>query len=215
MIIWNTEPQGSDGWLLARRGAITGSRIREAREKLKSGQPSKAALDLAMDVARECCGGTVPPKFQNAAMKTGISEEPIARVQYEAETGNLVQEVGFAHTEDGIFGASVDGLIGADGIWECKTLVASSTIFRVLVDGDISDYVDQCLFALWLLSRKWVDLSLWCPDLQALHTIRIHRNEMLIEQMEADLMAFEHLVRQYERSLREKLSPTFATGDSA
>jgi hypothetical protein len=48
-----------------------------------------------MDVARERVGGIVPPLYQNAAMRTGSEQEPIARVMYEAETGAMLEEVGF------------------------------------------------------------------------------------------------------------------------
>ena len=34
---------------------------------------------------------------------------------------------------------------------------------------------------MWLLGRKWCDLTLWCPDLQLMHTVRIHRNDDAIE----------------------------------
>jgi exodeoxyribonuclease (lambda-induced) len=163
-----------------------------------------------MDVARERVGGTVPPLYQNAAMRTGTEQEPIARMRYEAETGELLEEVGFAYTEDRKFGVSVDSLIGLDGVWECKTLVSSDTLFTAMVDGDITGYIDQCNGAMWLLGRKWCDLTLWCPDLQLMHTIRIERDDNAIEDLEADLMAFERMVTQYEAALRAKLAPATA-----
>lgn len=210
-VIFDSSPQGSEEWLQARVGAITGSRIRDAREKIKSGGPGSKSIGYAMDKARERAGGIVPPLFQNAAMRTGTEQEPIARLRYEAETGDLVQEVGFASTEDGRFGASVDGLIGEHGVWECKTMVSSATLFRAVVDGDISDYRDQCVFALWLLGRRWVDLSLWCPDLDLLHTIRIDRDEEEIAALESDLVAFDRLVdRLAAELLRAKLAPQAA-----
>ena len=202
MIVWNYEPQGSEAWLAARRGAITGSRARDALDVTSKRLPGAKRTAYAMDVARERVGGMVPATYQNAAMKMGTEQEPIARVQYEAETGSIIAEVGFAHTEDKKFGASVDGLIGSDGIWECKTAVSSATLFRAIVDGDISDYRDQCLFAMWLLGRRWVDLSIWCADLQLLHTVRIKRNDDEINAFEAKLLDFDALVRQYEAGLR-------------
>jgi YqaJ-like viral recombinase domain len=204
-IIWHDAEQGSDEWIAARRGAITGSRIREARDKLKGGQMSKAAIAYAQDVARERCGGIPAPVYVNAAMRTGTEQEPVARMQYESETGYLIEEVGFAATDDGKFGCSVDGLIGADGVWECKTMVSSATLFTAIVDGDISAYRDQCLFAMWLLGRKWVDLSLWCPDLQMLHTVRLTRNEDELTDLETDLMAFERFVDGLKSALTDKL----------
>ena len=35
MIVFDTSPQGSDAWLDARRGCVTGSRCEDARSKLK------------------------------------------------------------------------------------------------------------------------------------------------------------------------------------
>ena len=43
--------QGSAEWLEARKGRITGSRFKDARDRLKSGAPSKACIAYAMDVA--------------------------------------------------------------------------------------------------------------------------------------------------------------------
>ncbi len=205
-IVWNNAEQGSDEWLQARKGAITGSRARDTRDKLKSGAPSKAALAYAMDTARERCGGQPAPVFVNAAMRTGTEQEPFARMAYEERTGAIVEEVGFAHTDDGRFGCSVDGLIGADGVWEGKTMVSSDALFTSLVDGDVSAYRDQCNFALWLLGRKWVDLTLWCADLELLHIIRIQRDDDEIERLESDLIAFDRLVTQYEDKLRAKMA---------
>jgi exodeoxyribonuclease (lambda-induced) len=205
-MIHYTHPQGSEEWLAVRRGCITGSRFKDARDKLAKGGPSKAQLAYAMDTARERCGGTVPPKFQNTAMKTGQVQEPEARMAYEALTGNLVQEVGFFTTDDGLFGLSPDGLIDADGVLEVKTMVSSDTLFTAVADGDLSAYLDQCNGYLWLLGRKWVDLVLWAPDMAHLGlqmTIhRITRDETAIEALEADLMKFAALVNGYEQSLR-------------
>lgn len=207
-MILHTDPQGSEAWLAARRGVITASRFKDARDRLKNGQPSKACIGYAMDVARERVpGGTVPPLYQNAAMKLGQIEEPVARMMREAEAGYLIEEAGFITTDDRIFGVSVDGLIAAKGVWECKTMVSSATLFTAMVDGDINEYMDQCSGAMWLLGRDWVDLSLWCPDLQKLHTIRINRDDESIQRLEDDLMAFARLVDQYEAKLTAFLAP--------
>ena len=79
-------------------------------------------------------------------------------------------------------------------------------MFTVVVDGDISEYVDQCNGAMWMIGRKWVDLSLWVPDLDILTTIRIDRNDDVIEKLEADLVAFERTVSGFEASLAKLLA---------
>lgn len=207
-MIEHDHEQGSEEWLAARKGCITGSRFKDCRDKLKSGQPSKAALGYAMDTARERLGGSAPAKFQNVAMRTGTEQEPLARAAYERKTGNLVHEVGFFTTEDGLFGLSPDGLIDDDGVLEIKTMVSSDTLFTAVADGDISAYMDQCLGYLWLLGRKWVDLVLWAPDLNYMRIIRINRDENAIEALEADLLEFSRLVKKYEADLASALANT-------
>lgn len=202
------EKQGGDAWANRRSGCITGSRFKDCRDKLKNGDPSKACLQYAMDKARERCGGKVPDKFQNFAMREGVAQEPVAKVAYEISTGNLVDEVGFFTTDDGLFGLSPDGLIDADGVLEIKTMVASETLFKAIADGDLTEYMDQCNGYLWLLGRQWVDLVLWAPDMQELGLTmvihRITRNEEEIEKLEIDLMKFAKLVETYEAKLKTR-----------
>ena len=205
-MIHHNHEQGSDEWLAVRKGCITGSRFRDCREKLKGGQPSKACIAYAMDIARERVGGRAPAKFQNAAMRTGTEQEPLARLAYERRTGNLVEEVGFITTDDGLYGLSPDGLIDDDGVLEIKTMVSSDTLFAAVAEGDVSAYMDQCLGYLWLLGRKWVELVLWVPDLNHMVIKRITRDENAIEALEADLLAFARLVKGYEDTLRAALA---------
>lgn len=202
---WKQVEQGSEAWLESRRGVITGSRFKDARDRLKNGAPSKACLDYARDLARERCGGVAPARFQNAAMRTGVEQEPVARAMYEARTGYMVDEFGFYMTDDGLFGLSPDGLIDADGVVEIKTMVSSDTLFTAVADGDLSAYMDQCLGYLWLLGRQWVDLVLWAPDLDHMVIHRIERNEDAIEKLEADMVAFAAIVAANEKALRAVL----------
>lgn len=203
---WLDFEQGSESWLEARKGCITGSRFKDARDRLKNGDPSKAAISYAHDLARERCGGTAPAKFQNAAMRTGTEQEPVARAMYEARTGHMVDEVGFYVAEDGLFGLSPDGLINDDGVLEVKTMVSSDTLFDAMARGDLSAYMDQCMGYLWLLGRQWVDLVLWAPDLKVMRIHRITRDENAIEKLEADLMAFATKVSTYEKLLLAALA---------
>lgn len=161
-----------------------------------------------MDLARERVGGSVVPIFQSVEMRIGSEQEPFARMHYEQMTGEIVDEAGFITTDDKLFGVSVDGLIGDDGIWECKTMVSSATLFSAVVDGDISEYIDQCEGELWLLGRKWVDLHLHVADLPHLSkVIRINRDDNRINALEADLIAFERMVSGFEARLKPAAAP--------
>ena len=212
-VIFSTEPQGSEGWLAARRGRITGSKFKAARDRLKSGAPSAKATLYARDVARERFGGTVAAVYQNAAMQFGTEQEPFAISAYESVTGYLTQEAGFAATDCGMFGLSIDRLVPAErGGVEVKTMVGSDNLFDTVIDEDFSEYMDQCLGYLLFLDLEWVDLVLWSPDLEAqglgLVIHRINRADHLdaIAALEKDLNAFALVVRQYESKLRSKAS---------
>lgn len=207
-MIHHQHEQGSEEWLAARRGLITGSMFKVARDKTQNGKPSKKCQQYAMDLARERCGGKSPDKFQSYHMRVGSEQEASARAAYEAATGNLVEEVGFFADEAGCFGLSPDGLIGDDGVLEIKTMVSSDTLFTAAVDGDVSEYMDQCLGYLWMLGREWVDLVLWAPDLEHMHIKRITKADYTshIESLENELLAFAQTVRQYESKLRKVLA---------
>lgn len=204
-LITHTDQQGSEAWLLARRGVITGSRFKDCRDRLKNGDPSKKCSAYAMDVARERMGGEPMKVFESGAMRLGTEQEPFARAAYERRTKNFVDEAGFITTQDRLFGVSVDGLVGDDGIIEIKTMVSSDTLFTAVVDGDISSYIDQCNGEMWLLGRKWVDLVLWVPDLDFMKIQRIGRNDNHIDDLESDLMDFERMVSKYQVSLTTAL----------
>jgi exodeoxyribonuclease (lambda-induced) len=222
-VIYHNDPQGSDAWLASRKGCITGSRFKDARDRLadkpekvckKTGEitpsvrggPSAKCLRYAYDVARERCGGTAPGAFVTKAMQAGTEQEPLARMAYEELTGELVDEAGFITDDERIFGVSVDGLVGKKGAIEIKTMWSSETLFAAVVDGDDGEYIDQVNGAMWLLGLDWVDLVLWAPDLESLGlhiTVRrIRRDEAAIEALEADLLAFAAMVRENEAKLR-------------
>lgn len=207
-MIYHDDEQGSEAWLESRRGLVTGSKFKYARDKLKSGKPSGKCILYAQDVARERCGGKAAGIYVNGAMKFGTEQEPFACRAYETTTGHFVTSVGFASSECGMFGLSPDGLVGNDGVIEIKTLVGSDNLFTAAVEEDFSEYIDQCLGYLLFLDRQWVDLVLWAPDLEStglgLSIHRIHRDETAIAALKADLNEFAMLVRQYESALRRK-----------
>ena len=204
-------PQGCVEWMEARRGCITGSMAAVAREKLKSGEPTKAAITYARDTARARAGaGDGEAVYVNAAMRFGTEQEPFARRAYELRTGYMVEAAGFVCTPDRKFGVSVDGLVydepGQRGGVEIKTIVSSNVLFDALLEGDISEYMDQCDLNTWAWCLDWIDLCLWAPDLATpearLTVIRIVRNQDRIDALLLDLAAVDKVVEHYATQLR-------------
>lgn len=210
-MILHTAPQGSPEWHAARAGVITASMFATCRHKLKSG-PSKgefaaAAGDYAFRLAVERISGQpLDEGFETWAMRRGHELEPAARLEHELAIGVVVQPAGFVTTDDNLFGASADGLIGEDGGAEYKCLVDPSRLRRVLISGDISEFMDQIQGGMWITGRTWWDFCLYCPALESiglqLWHRRVERDDNYIDQMEMDLIAFERLVTENETELR-------------
>lgn len=195
-------PQGSDEWIDSKRGVLSASNYRITRERTKKGDFTAPAHKLAMDIAREQLGGISGRKYQSYQMKLGQEEEENAFAEYENQRFEFPRHVGLITTDDRLYGCSPDGLVGDDGGIEIKTMVSSETLLKCWAGGDISDYKDQCLGAMWLLNRQWWDVCLWAYDMpEPLKIIRIERNEVEIENLTEDLDQFMRLVNTYKKMI--------------
>lgn len=211
MLIY-TASQGTPEWHAARAGVITGSMFKTARERLKkTGEPSSACRDYAFKLAIERISGQpLDEGFETWQMRRGHELEPQARAAHEEHAGVIVSPAGFVTTDDGLFGASADGLIGADGGAEYKCLVSPERLRDTLLTNDISEYMDQVQGGMWVTGRDWWDFCVYCPALapigRALSRWRVQRDDDYIEAMERDLLEFAAMVDAYEAELRKPLA---------
>lgn len=210
--------QGTDEWFAARAGVITASRFTDARAKLtkaskngKAGDPSGESLKYAWTIAMErIAGKSLDDTFVTWQMKRGTELEPLARIAYEARTGRMVEESGIVLTDDRLFGYSTDGFIDDDGMAEIKCPAACDKIGNIWMNpaDAAKDYIDQINGGLWITGRKWCDLIVYCPWLEAvgkdLFIKRIERNDDVINELESDLMQFAGLVESFEGLLRRE-----------
>ena len=204
--------QNSKEWLDDRSGHITASMFGECRKRLKSGHNkgdfSQKAKEYAFRLAIERISGHClnEDKFETWEMLRGRELEPQARLLHEERKGILVLQVGFVGTDDGKFGASVDGFIDDDGISEYKCFISPSTLMPILLDGDISGCMDQVQGGLWITDRKWAHFVLYCPALEEIDRhitiIEVRRDDNYINGLEGDLWDFNKLVEDYEHKLR-------------
>jgi hypothetical protein len=181
--------------------------ITRALDGEQVGDYSDAAKDYAFRLAVERVSRTpLDEGFETFAMKRGHELEPVARMEHELKTGLMIERAGFVLTDDKLFGASADGLIGDDGGSEYKCLISPEELRKVLIDGDISKYIDQVQGCMWITGRKYWHFCLYCPALEPigrqLWWRRIERDDNYIETMEQDLIAFERMVSDIESTLR-------------
>lgn len=201
--------QGTPEWFAARAGVITASKFAEAVSTLKNGTPTQASKDYAYRVAVErIYGETTEDTFVTWEMRRGTELEPLARIAYEARTGNLAQESGIALTEDGLFGYSTDGFVDDDGLIEIKCPNSARKLVEMWETGDLSEYEHQIQGGMWITGRKWCDFIMYAPQLEPvgkhLYIRRIERDDNFIEAMESKLWEFARRVQSHVDNLKKE-----------
>ena len=159
-------PQGSDTWLQARAGILTASTIGQ----IITAKTIKPAMNdrsrgLCQTLIAERITGHVEPAHPNRAMTRGTLLEPEARRIYAEQTGQDVDEVGFARldTDTYTLGSSPDGLVGETGGIEIKSPSAKVHVSTVL-SGVIPDYNRAQVQAfLHVTGRDWCDFISYLP----------------------------------------------------
>lgn len=180
--------------------------ITRALAGLSCGEWSEASKDYAFRLAVERISGEpLDEGFETWAMRRGRELETDARMEHEMQTGLIVQEAGFITTDDGLFGASADGLIGEDGGAEYKCFVDPSRLRQFHIDNDASDIFDQAQGCMWITGRKWWHIGLYCPALKPagrqLWLREFARDDNYINALEQDLWEFKQLVDEYQTAL--------------
>lgn len=204
--------QGSPEWFKARAGVITASNFAECRKRPKTGANKGGFTDkahkFAFKMAIERLSGELldEDNFETWAMKRGREMEAEARLAHEEAKGILVEQAGISLTDDGRFGASVDGLIDDDGASEYKCFISPNSLMPILLNNDLSAVIDQVQGQLWVTERLWSDFVLYCPALKPINRhltiITVQRDDNFIEELESDMLRFDNLVCEYQEKLR-------------
>jgi len=114
--------QGSDEWYEMRRGLLTASEMKliiTPTLKVASNERERSHL---FELMAQRITGYVEPSYIGDDMMRGWDEEIEARKLY-SEKYAPVQEVGFITNDKFgfVIGCSPDGLVGDDGLIECKS----------------------------------------------------------------------------------------------
>jgi len=130
-----------------------------------------------------------------AYMKWGAEQEPFARIAYEAQTGELVQESGFTYLPDLAAGCSVDGFIDGDrlGIVEYKCPI-STTHIEYLLGGKLPPkYEPQVTHNMFVTGAQFCDFASFDPRMPEhlqLFIFRVERDDEKMASYEIALRAF-------------------------
>lgn len=169
--------QGSDAWHAARCGLLTASEMKLiVTPTLKAASNDKERAHLYELLAQRITK-YVEPRYVSDDMLRG-QEDEIAAVLLYAKTYAPVQSVGFITNDKWGFtlGYSPDGLVGDDGLVECKSRSQKYQI-QTLVDyvpvhKIDPDFMIQVQTGLLVSEREWCDLISYCGGLP-MATVRV------------------------------------------
>lgn len=185
--------QGTPEWHQLRAGKVTASRVADILAQTRTG-PSASRQNYLIELALQRSTGTIEPSYTNAAMEWGTQTEPQARVAYEVETKNFVDQVAFIdHPTIANFGCSPDGLIGDDGLIEIKCPNSATHWEYFKAKKPPQKYVTQIQTQLCVTGRKWCDFVSFDPRMPSrsqLLIVRVDRDEAFIAEIEEKVKQF-------------------------
>lgn len=163
---YNDIEQGGEEWLALRRGILTASEMRLIMTPtLRPASNDKERAHMFELLGQRITGYT-EPHYISDDMLRGHEDEIEARIRY-AEHFAPVTECGFVTRDMGGFtiGYSPDGLVGDDGLIECKSRRQKYQIETILADEVPAEYLLQCQTGLLVTGRKWLDFISYCGGL--------------------------------------------------
>ena len=185
--------QGTPEWHEARLGKVTASRIADLMAKTKSGVAASRGNYEAQLIA-ERMTGTFEEGFKSAAMERGNEVEAEARAFYEFLHNVTVEEVGFVdHPTIAMSGASPDGLVGEEGLFECKC-PNTKTHIETLLGGSIKGvYLKQMQWQMACTERLWCDFVSYdprMPESLQMFVQRVERDDNVITEIQQEVGHF-------------------------
>lgn len=155
--------QGTEEWLAMRCGILTASEIRLiVSQTLEPASNDKERAHL-FELLGQRITGHVEPRYIGYDMLRGERDEVEARIKYREHFGP-VTECGFITNDDNgfVIGYSPDGLVGDDGLIECKSRRQRFQVKTISADQVPAEYMLQLQTGLLVTGRQWIDFVSYC-----------------------------------------------------
>ena len=185
--------QGTPEWHQLRAGKVTASRVADILAKTKTG-PSASRQNYLIELAIQRTTGIIAESYSNAAMEWGTQTEPQARVAYEVNTNNFVDQVAFIdHPTIAWFGCSPDGLVSDRGLVEIKCPNSATHWEYFKSKEPPKKYFIQMQAQMAVTGRDWCDFISFdprMPDRSQLLIVNVPRDPEFILFMETEIKQF-------------------------
>lgn len=155
--------QGTEEWLALRCGILTASEMKLiVTPTLKPASNDKERAHL-FELLGQRITGYVEPRYVSDDMLRGQWDEIEARIKYRDHFGP-VTECGFITNDDHgfVIGYSPDGLVGDDGLIECKSRRQRFQVETIVSDSVPVEYMLQLQTGLLVSGREWIDFISYC-----------------------------------------------------
>lgn len=187
--------QGSEEWLAARCGMITaGSMDLILTPTLKIASNEKERQHL-YELAAQRINNYVEPSYIGDDMLRGLEDEVYARALYREKYAEIT-EVGMV-TNDRfgfVIGFSPDGLVGDDGLIECKSRRQKYQAQTIILDEVPTEYMLQIQSAMLISERKWCDFISYSGGMP-MYVKRVFPDPVMQTAIREAATAFEARIR--------------------
>lgn len=191
--------QGSDEWHALRCGRLSASEMNRiiTAKTLKYAENGESRIHL-FELLAQRVSGRVEPQFISDDMLRGREDEVDARIAYDENFSPVKTCGGITNDKWGFtLWYSPDGLVGDDGLIECKSRRQKYQVQTIITDEVPSEYIIQIQTGLLISERKWCDFISYSSGW---HMVPI--------RVEADPVIQDAIVRAataFEDALQEKL----------
>lgn len=201
----NCEQQSEEWFALRLKYPLTASNAQAI------GNQGKGLETLCWEKLAEKYSTAKQIRYSNVNTDRGNELEPLARQMYELETGNTVTEVGFVTDEEisAVGGASPDGLVNDDGLFETKAfddVKHFKAVCEFKKTGTLkidSQYIWQMQQQMLFTGRKWCDFVPYNPNFeQSLLIVRVFADEKMQADIIAGLKQGEEFIKGIENQLK-------------
>lgn len=155
--------QGTEEWLAMRCGILTASEMKLiVTPALKPASNDKERAHL-FELLGQRITGYVEPRYIGDDILRGEWDEVEARIKYR-EHFAPVTECGFIANDDFgfVLGYSPDGLVGEEGLIECKSRRQRFQVETISEDQVPVEYMLQLQTGLLVSGREWIDFVSYC-----------------------------------------------------
>lgn len=204
--------QGSDEWFAARCGLITAGSMKliltPKKLELASNDKERGHLYelLAQRVTKY-----VEPSYIGDDMLRGMEDEIYARALY-SEKYAPVKEVGLVTNDQFGFtmGFSPDGMVGEDGMIECKSRMQKYQAQTFVENAVPEEYLLQIYTGMIITGRKWCDFISYCGGMP-MFVKRVYPDPEITKIIIAGATAFEVRLQAAEKIYRQNSAMAFPT----